>query len=30
MFLAFLGAMVVLPILSRRHDRSMEKMGWLK
>jgi putative membrane protein len=29
MFLALLGAMVVLPILSRRHDRSMEKMGWL-
>lgn len=30
MFLALLGAMAVLPILSRRHDRSMEKMGWLK
>ncbi|MBW2442063.1 MAG: DUF2238 domain-containing protein [Deltaproteobacteria bacterium] len=29
MFLALLGAMVVLPILSRWHDRSMEKMGWL-
>jgi len=29
MFLALLGAMAVLPILSRRHDRSMEKMGWL-
>jgi putative membrane protein len=30
MFLALLGAMVVLPILSRLHDRSMEKMGWQK
>ena len=30
MFLALIGAMAVLPILSRRHDRSMEKMGWLK
>jgi putative membrane protein len=30
MFLALLGAMAVLPILSRRHDRSMEKMGWQK
>ena len=29
MFLALIGAMAVLPILSRRHDRSMEKMGWL-
>jgi len=27
MFLALLGAMLVLPILSRFHDRSMAKLG---
>jgi putative membrane protein len=28
MFLALVGAMIVLPIFSRLHDRSMEKLGW--
>jgi putative membrane protein len=28
MFLALVGAMIVLPAFSRWHDRSMERLGW--
>ena len=28
LIVALVGAMIVLPIFSRLHDRSMEKLGW--